>query len=35
MITRAASIIGCAVALIAIAHPATASAKRNPYTPEQ
>ena len=35
MITRAASIIGCAVALIAIAHPATASAKRNPYTAEQ
>ena len=35
MITRAASILGCAVALIAIAHPATASAKRNPYTAEQ
>lgn len=32
---RGLSLIACAVALIAIAHPATASAKRNPYTAEQ
>jgi len=35
MISRCVSLIGYAVALIAIAHPATASAKRNPYTAEQ
>ena len=35
MITRGLSLIGCAVAFVAIAHPATASAKRNPYTAEQ
>jgi len=35
MITRGLSVVGCAVALVAIAHPATASAKRNPYTAEQ
>ena len=35
MISRCGSLIGCAVALVAIAHPATASAKRNPYTAEQ
>src|ERR671918_1561653 len=33
--TRGLSLIVCAVALIAIADPATASAKRNPYTAEQ
>lgn len=35
MISRRLSLIACAVALIAIAQPATASAERNPYTPEQ
>jgi hypothetical protein len=35
MIIRGLTVIGCAVALVAIALPATASAKRNPYTAEQ
>jgi hypothetical protein len=35
MISRGLSLVVCAVALIAIAHPATASAKRNPYTARQ
>jgi hypothetical protein len=35
VITRRLSLIACAVALTAVALPATASAKRNPYTAEQ
>src|SRR5919106_3647368 len=35
MIVRGLSLILCAAALIVIAHPATASAQRNPYTAEQ
>jgi hypothetical protein len=35
MIMRGFSLVVCAVALIAIAQPASASAKRNPYTAEQ
>ena len=35
MISRCLSLAACAVAFIAIAQPAAASAKRNPYTAEQ
>jgi hypothetical protein len=35
VILRRLSLIVCAVALLAVGYPATASAKRNPYTAEQ
>ena len=35
MISRASSLVLCAVALVAIAQPASAAAKLNPYTAEQ